>query len=869
MTIKYISPAEGIVRISSLADRLAVTGVFDHALIFIEEHRTMYEFNSNSVIPDDNTKILTTSYGGDTRWIGIAGQYNYYAGGSTPIWEGTYEQLRTLVNSNSLTPLGHYVVTDYQTVHAVNTSVTRFNTDIATVPTERLMLQALTNSTFDSKAKCIDFSYEEGHYNILDDYMFYTDYDSSIQWNGVSGNSGTINVTILSSNSFSTDKRVGSEVPGFYLPVSDGTNYYEIVPENYDIVYTVVHGIDISTFTILQPINLNSTSAEIFREEYVYYGVKNRKGYLKYRSNTEKRLFDICDYRGVVVERYALNWMSYPAWLSTTTYNKNQIVRQGSGLYACLINGSLNRNPALTGGSFHWVRICLPGLSNANLYTAYAPYSAINIGRYSISVNTGSMLPCFRFCDDSGQFITATAFNTASTLRNITIGFPAQGLNSDNIDYNVFYRPQNVYNSVISGSNNTFYQYLRNSIIESVASSHIQQIDDSTVKNSFNTYFYDVQKVDAQQMNSCLISQLWESQCYGASSSSFYQSRYSSIESGCNFTDFSRPALYNKIGSGVANNHFNKIDYSTIGNLCTMNVIGAEITSCIFGNGTSNLSVAFGATAITGIDFSKANASTAARLAAPAIEGMRSWDITLKALFMYNGTSWERISTQSGENQSITGPDYIANNYTIQYTSRIQNFIAATTGIRRSITLPNTASYPIGRIITIKLVDEGRLDVRRQGTNLIDGSADVKTLFEKNEAITLFNSADGWMVTSAKNNRSGAFFPSITVISNIASDGTYQGLFTKTDFNVIANGHVDLQAVSTSLPIEFGLTLPISVQLGILNVEDVSGMIIQPHTGKTGYIEYNIASGIAYVNIPSVSDLISRPWYYQFQYLVE
>lgn len=48
--------------------------------VYCNETNTLYSYVDSLVVPDNGTSVLSTIDGGDTRWVGIAGTYAYYAG---------------------------------------------------------------------------------------------------------------------------------------------------------------------------------------------------------------------------------------------------------------------------------------------------------------------------------------------------------------------------------------------------------------------------------------------------------------------------------------------------------------------------------------------------------------------------------------------------------------------------------------------------------------------------------------------------------------------------------------------------------------------------------------------------------------------
>lgn len=50
-------------------------------IVFDKSASTLYELKITPE-PDNGTSIITSLSGGNFKWVGIAGQYNYYGGGS-------------------------------------------------------------------------------------------------------------------------------------------------------------------------------------------------------------------------------------------------------------------------------------------------------------------------------------------------------------------------------------------------------------------------------------------------------------------------------------------------------------------------------------------------------------------------------------------------------------------------------------------------------------------------------------------------------------------------------------------------------------------------------------------------------------------
>jgi len=645
MTKKYIPKDGNINRVNNITDLFSLTGVFDNALVYVDSLRTLYHFHASSGAIIDNTKVLATPYGGDTRWVGVAGLYNYYGGGgSSTVWSGTYAELKLLVDSNSLVPLSYYIINNYQTIHKLlETSVVTYNVNVATIPTESILLQAITTSTFDVTAISIDHPYEEADYDFNDDYVYDESGNGSIDWNASSGNHGNILVTRLSSNSFSTNKRIGVDKGNFNLLVNDGTNSYIFNSENYGVDYTVINGIDISTFTIISPINLNSLSASLFQEEYVPYGIRYRNGYLKNRRNLKKKFYDICDYRAVIAARYGIDHNSVPLWNNSTTYSKDTLVRQGNALYACLIDGCLNQQPGLTGGTFFWIRVALSGYTDSYKYIAYREDNIHSLGGYELPVDPADVIYCFRLCNPDGTQLSEGEFQMENTCKNVKINEPRVVTVEDGIDGNVFYQPTTFTESEFGGYGNTTIYNIRESKINSAYGCLIARSDNSEILGNSSTYHDDAQDSIINKALFCIFIQTQKVKFDGGNSSRMGICRQCSI--GLDFTNNSFPkyCLNNTIGVSVFSNHFYDIDGCIIEQRFNNNIIGAEVDTCKFGAGITGLNIAFGSSNITNISFLRSNATTAERLASPAVEGITIWDTDLKKYFIHNGTSWEEI----------------------------------------------------------------------------------------------------------------------------------------------------------------------------------------------------------------------------------
>jgi len=84
MANNVVNKKDGLVKFTSITDA-QYTGGFDGSIIYIESTKTIYEYKSDYNQTPNNTSIISTVDGGNSRWVGISGQYGIYGSGNKPM----------------------------------------------------------------------------------------------------------------------------------------------------------------------------------------------------------------------------------------------------------------------------------------------------------------------------------------------------------------------------------------------------------------------------------------------------------------------------------------------------------------------------------------------------------------------------------------------------------------------------------------------------------------------------------------------------------------------------------------------------------------------------------------------------------------
>jgi len=135
---KYINKYNAIKRIETLYDLNQYRGVYENSLIYLVELQTLYVYYNNSDAIIDNFTVLETANGGNSRWIGISGRYNYYSNQSesrlsyTPSIISSNNVNTVVFDSNIYSRVG-YVVTVYGVV-TVKTTTSGYASILITLP---------------------------------------------------------------------------------------------------------------------------------------------------------------------------------------------------------------------------------------------------------------------------------------------------------------------------------------------------------------------------------------------------------------------------------------------------------------------------------------------------------------------------------------------------------------------------------------------------------------------------------------------------------------------------------------------------------------------------------------------------------------
>ncbi len=104
---------------------------------------TLYSFVDSLLVAPNGTSILATGSGGDTRWVGMGGQYNYYSS----LIDITYADLVTAIGASTLIKGQRYRITDYKTVHLIPNTL-----DINTAGAEEIIVIALDTNIISTHA---------------------------------------------------------------------------------------------------------------------------------------------------------------------------------------------------------------------------------------------------------------------------------------------------------------------------------------------------------------------------------------------------------------------------------------------------------------------------------------------------------------------------------------------------------------------------------------------------------------------------------------------------------------------------------------------------------------------------------------------
>lgn len=228
----------------------------------------------------------------------------------------------------------------------------------------------------------------------------------------------------------------------------------------------------------------------------------------------------------------------------------------------------------------------------------------------------------------------------------------------------------------------------------------------------------------------------------------------------------------------------------------------------------------------------------------------------------FNGNRWQVISSNLEEFntarvRSVTGATTILPQ---DGTIRCSNTTSAI------LQLPARSTMPAGRPINIYRVSTGLVTIERVGTDLIQGST-TKTLLLQWDSISIVNSGTEWVVLSQENTfKPNSFNPVLTPVANVAADGANPVILSRVGNVVTVSGRLLLGCVDPGLATTERMTLPIATVF--TNTIQLSGIINQANTNKSGYLESNLGTNQAMITIPTMADTTVREWQYTYQYYI-